>query len=549
MALVFVLLPLAAHAQDAGRERTPRAPRTRHASIAAARPLAPVATGVVDFAQVARREALRMGLVMPVRAQLLENNETMQEGGEPEGDVVGPTRSIATALMARPFAASPAATQSFAGLDDIPIVGTGSIVIPPDVSGAVGVTKVMQGSNNNYRILDKATGAVLATVSPYSFWAGVMTGESLTDPRMAYDPYNNRWIIATQTLTTSAGKLLVGISQTSDPQGAWYLYNYNTNATVDFPILGFNKNWLSISINQYDSGLSAFNRGLNLLVNYPLARTGTANSTLIQLPISSGFCVSPCITYSATAETLYAVAHLSSANASYAMDFVTGTPAAPVYHQGTAKTRPGGVWQDANGNIMPQSAPNNGASACSPPCGSEAQDAFVRSAPVYRNGSVYYVQTVMFVAGADVRTAAQWTRLNTPAGDAVDGGRLLDPTANATNGGKWYGNVHLSANAVGDLLIGFTQFSSAQHPAAGFAAHLAGDAPGSIRAPTIYKPGEDYYHKTFSAIVTRNRWGDYSTVQVDPTDDSSIWALQEYGKTRTGIDDGVTGSKIGRAHV
>jgi hypothetical protein len=537
---IVLALPLAARAQDA---EVQRAPRARQASVATTRPLAPVATGVVDFAELSRRNALRLGIVFPVTPVLLENNEEMDEHSEPEGDVAGPTKSIANALMQqRPFAASPAAAQAFAGLDDIASVGSGGIYIPPDVSGAVGLTKVMQGSNNNYRILDKTTGAVLSTVSPASFWASVMTGESLTDPRMAYDPYNNRWIIATQTVTTSAGKILVAVSQTSDPQGAWFLYNFNTGLTVDFPILGFNKNWVSVSINTYDSGLSAFNRGINLLLNYPLARTGTGSSTIASLNVSSGFCVSPCVTYSATAETLYAIAHLSSSNATYAVDYVTGTPAAPVYHQGGAKTRPGGGWLDANNNIMPQSAPNNGVASCNPPCAAEAQDAFVRAASVYRNGHVYYAQTIELVAGSDIRTAAQWTRVDPLTGGFIDGGRLQDPTASATNGGKWYGNVHLSVNAAGDMLLGFTQFSSAQHPSAGYAVKLAGDAPGSIRTPAIYKPGEDYYHKTFSAVTTRNRWGDYSTVQVDPSDDTSIWALQEYGKTRTGTDDGATGS-------
>ena len=97
------------------------------------------------------------------------------------------------------------------------------IVIPPDVGGAVGPTKVMEGFNNNYRIFDKTTGATILTLGTATFWASVVAVSeraSLTDPRTLYDPYNNCWVVAMQTYTTGASKILIGVSQTSDPAGA-----------------------------------------------------------------------------------------------------------------------------------------------------------------------------------------------------------------------------------------------------------------------------------------------------------------------------------------
>src|SRR5207237_6451959 len=73
-----------------------------------------------------------------------------------------------------------------------------------------------------------------------------------------------------------------------------------------------------------------------------------------------------------------------------------------------------------------------------------------------------------------------------------------------------------------------------------YSVHLASDGLGSLRDPLIYKPGDDYYHKTFGG--TRNRWGDFSTSQVDPNDDLTLWAVQEYAKPRTSTDDGGTGA-------
>src|SRR5204863_4341907 len=95
-----------------------------------------------------------------------------------------------------PYLASPAPVLEFMGLDDIPMVDSSVIVIPPDCDGAVGLTKVLSGLNNNYRIFNKADGSVVSTVGTATFWAttGVVDPLSLTDPRTVYDPYNDRWI-------------------------------------------------------------------------------------------------------------------------------------------------------------------------------------------------------------------------------------------------------------------------------------------------------------------------------------------------------------------
>jgi hypothetical protein len=122
----------------------------------------------------------------------------------------------------------------------------------------------------------------------------------------------------------------------------------------------------------------------------------------------------------------------------------------------------------------------------------------------------------------------------------VDGGRVDDPTATATNGGKWYAYASLSVNQRNDVLLGFSQFASNQHPSAGYTFRFGVDAAGTMQDPVIYKAGEDYYHKTFSG--TRNRFGDYSRTQVDPTNDFDLWTLEEYAMLRTGTDDGNTGS-------
>src|SRR5207302_9943953 len=91
-------------------------------------------------------------------------------------------------------------------------------------------------------------------------------------------------------------------------------------------------------------------------------------------------------------------------------------------------------------------------------------------------------------------------------------------------------------------IVGYTRFGSALHPSAAYSLHVAVDGIGTMRDPFIYKSGDDYYHKTFTTNTGRNRWGDFTMAQVDPSDDKTLWVLQEYAKTRTGTSDGTTGS-------
>src|SRR5207244_12284526 len=108
-----------------------------------------------------------------------------------------PAPSVPVDIL-RPNVASPSPANSFAALDDIALAGTGSFIIPPDTMGAVGsdaVNKVMVTLNNNYRIQNKTTGAQIGSdVSMPNFWAPV-GATSPFDPRVQYDPYNDRWIV------------------------------------------------------------------------------------------------------------------------------------------------------------------------------------------------------------------------------------------------------------------------------------------------------------------------------------------------------------------
>ena len=446
-----------------------------------------------------------------------------------------------------PLAPSPGPSTTYNAQEDAAKVGTGTFTIPPDTMGAVGLDKVFTNTNSNYRVHDKATGAPLSTVSIDTFWAAT-GGAGFFDPRVVYDPYNQRWILVIDSnAQTANSSIVIAVSQTSDPQGAYHMYRFVVGCAggsancesggewADFPMLGFNKNWIAVSMNMFDVATSSIhNNDKVLALDYPQARAGAANAYLFTGD-AIGFCNHPVETYDAGEATLYFAQHISSAQAVYRISTLTGDPPAqPALDFGEEKVRPGGGWRQPGGDILPQTCVGAvGVNCPTSVRGIDVGDAQVRSNAVFRNGGIYYAQTVGIDITADSvidHTAAQWTRLDT-SGNFVDGGRIEDATATPTNGGRWYAYPSIAVNKHNDVLIGFSEFESDDFADAGYAVRLGTDAAGTTRDPVVYKEGEDYYSKDFGG--GRNRFGDYSATRLDPSNDRDIWTVQEYAGTRT----------------
>ncbi|HKC25867.1 MAG TPA: hypothetical protein VKF32_14055, partial [Thermoanaerobaculia bacterium] len=197
---------------------------------------------------------------------------------------------------------SPATSASFLALGD------NNTFIPPDTNGAAGPSHLMVTLNSQIRVQDK-TGANLSTKTLDTFWSSV-AGTGTFDPRVSYDPYGGRWIVAgADDANSSTSGILVGVSQTSDPTGAWNLYKVDVDATntywADFPTLGFNKDWIVVQTNRFSIGASpAFHDSLvYIFKKSDLYAAGTGLFTLATLS-GVGGTQQPASTYDASVATL-----------------------------------------------------------------------------------------------------------------------------------------------------------------------------------------------------------------------------------------------------
>jgi hypothetical protein len=133
-------------------------------------------------------------------------------------------------------------------------------VTPPDTQGTVGPNHLMVTLNNNVTIESRA-GTILQTVSIAGFWSSLGNINEAFDPRVLYDPYANRWIISSgANAATPSSYILIGVSETSDPTGGWFLYKVKVGASgeswADYPTLGFNGDWIVVQANVFTPHLS-----------------------------------------------------------------------------------------------------------------------------------------------------------------------------------------------------------------------------------------------------------------------------------------------------
>jgi hypothetical protein len=90
----------------------------------------------------------------------------------------------------------------------------------------------------------------------------------------------------------------------------------------------------------------------------------------------------------------------------------------------------------------------------------------------------------------------------------------------------------VSANSSGEIGIGFSASGPSLYGGAYFTVHRASDAVGTVEGSQVIVAGQDNYAEDFGS--GRIRWGDLSSVALDPADGQSFWAFNQYALPRNG---------------
>jgi hypothetical protein len=381
--------------------------------------------------------------------------------------------------------------------------------LPPDSHGAVSASFVVTTVNNTINLKNRS-GTVLLSESLSTFWAP-LGPSNLTDPQVHFDPFAQRFIVSeADAFETPNGRLLLAVSQTPDPTGAFFFFTEPASpgghTWLDFPQTGFNKKWIVVTGNFAATDSSGFvGEGAWLFDKTALYAGGPATFTFINMGINATS--TPADTYDDATEDLFACR--SSGTDGGAVDLLRFS--GPIGAETLTLVA-----------TVPSPLPTKVLSAdfTLPQAGGmptsfvfiAGSTGFVEPTCVFRNGAIWTVQGV-FPADGPTRLAAQWLQLDT-TGAVLDVGRVDDPTGNAS---FWKSSI--AANRNDDLIVGSTRFAGDSFPSAVYALHLAGDAAGTTRDPFVYQAGAGAY--------TLSRWGDYSHSQVDPVNDTDFWTIQE----------------------
>jgi hypothetical protein len=357
-----------------------------------------VAHATIDFSALSRDEA--RGVFAPARPH---------RGIRPQRSPFVQVPASSHAHNAR-HNKSPAGKRS--ALIGFPGLGDDNTVIPPDTDGAVGPANLVVALNSQIEIQTRA-GTLISSVSLLSFWSSLSVG-TVSDPRVIYDPYGQRWVIVTAAdPETTASALLIGVSHNSDPTAGWNLYRVPVDPMGlrwgDFPTVGFNKNWIVVGINLFTI-VGNFYEFANLYVfdKANLYAGGSGLFTLLQ-DDTGGFAMNPALTYDPNLATLYLLESWSSANGLLRMSTITGAVGSEVLTTAVALPAASQPWQAVEPTI--DFAPQLGSTK------DIDTDDDRLDWTVYRNGSLWTAQTIFLPAsGTPNRCSVQWWQIDTTAG-------------------------------------------------------------------------------------------------------------------------------------
>src|SRR5437868_9758663 len=84
---------------------------------------------------------------------------------------------------------------------------------------------------------------------------------------------------------------------------------------------------------------------------------------------------------------------------------------------------------------------------------------------------------------------------------------------------RWMGSAAM--DGAGNIAIGYSKSSNSVYPSIAIASRTPAMPPGTMGTESILQAGA-------GAQTTYNRWGDYTSLRIDPDDDTTFWYTNEY---------------------
>ncbi|MCC6462300.1 MAG: T9SS type A sorting domain-containing protein [Saprospiraceae bacterium] len=130
----------------------------------------------------------------------------------------------------------------------------------PDTNGDVSPDNYIQIVNaTQFQIFAKDGTALTAPINANTIWSQINQA-SFSDPVIHYDVDAQRWLL---TDLADINLVLYGVSETSDPMGSWFLYEFESDGFTDYPKYGIWPEAYVFTVGDFftsDSPIFALNR-------------------------------------------------------------------------------------------------------------------------------------------------------------------------------------------------------------------------------------------------------------------------------------------------
>lgn len=415
-------------------------------------------------------------------------------------------------------------------------------VLPPDTTGDIGPNHYVQTVNLAFAVWNKAGVKLYGPADIHTLWQGFGGPCETTndgDPVVLYDQLADRWMISQFALPRfPRGPFYqcIAVSQTGDPLGSYHRYEFKIHDSKlnDYPKFGVWGDGYYMSINQYSCNIISCSWGGQGAVVFERDRMLAGQ----------------------TARMIYFDLHSTDANLGGMLpadlDGTTlpaaGTPNPFVLIDDDAwgySPDQLQIWDfKADWTTPLNSTLTLRQKLTTPPfdsdmCGYSRNCIPQRDTAVkvdamsdrllyrlqFRNLGSRYAMVVNHTvdAGSD-RAGIRWYELSNFGSNWMIGQTGTYAPADGLN--RWMGSIAM--NGAGHIALGYSVSSGSLFPSIRATGRLPADPDGQMSQGEVTLVN-GAGHQTHSS----GRWGDYSTMSVDPMDDCTFWYTQEYYGAKT----------------
>lgn len=409
--------------------------------------------------------------------------------------------------------------------------------LPPDTNGDVGPNHYFQTVNTAFQIWDKNGASVLGPLPGNTIFSGFTGGNSKCattndgDPVVLYDQIADRWFYTqfANVFTNGPYYQCFAVSVTGDPTGSWYRYVYQfpNNLLNDYGKFGVMPDGYYMTANLFD-GNSWGGAAVVALERQKMLNGQNAQVIYYNLGVNDWGGMLPADFDGTTlppgnGNYFAEIQDASWDPANIPQDRMAIWKMVPDWNTPANTTlinisnlpvkKFNGILCNFNRSCVPQKGTTRKLDAISDRTMNRLQ---------YRNFGTYETLVTNHTVKAKTRSSFRWYEIRVTGGVPA----IYQQSTFAPNDTAWRWMGSAAMDKQGNLAVGYSKSSATMYPGIFYAGRLSTDPLNSLaQGETKMKNGKGSQTSQYA------RWGDYSMLTVDPTDDCTFWYTTEYYKS------------------